>query len=142
MSRSSLLSFVLLLLHGCRDVYSFSHTTTTSLHHLPRTSIHHLHPRYTTKLQAMSEEDEAELKRVQEESRMKVLTDRRKSIRGILKAAESSKNFRLQNGEECFCNCVHIARYQFLYRFVSYTTYTDTLYPLLFLLLLQGTSPN
>eukprot|EP01082_Thalassiosira_pseudonana_P012229 g11017.t1 g11017 contig46:224560-226462(-) len=98
MSRSSLLSFVLLLLHGCRDVYSFSHTTTTSLHHLPRTSIHHLHPRYTTKLQAMSEEDEAELKRVQEESRMKVLTDRRKSIRGILKAAESSKNFRLQNG--------------------------------------------
>lgn len=52
----------------------------------------------TTQLRALSDEDERELKRVEEESRMKILTDRRKTIRGILKAAEGTKNYRLQNG--------------------------------------------
>ena len=46
----------------------------------------------------MSEEDEKELKKVQEESRLKVLTDRRRTIRGILKSAEGTKNFRIKNG--------------------------------------------
>lgn len=52
----------------------------------------------TTQLRALSDEDERELKRVEEESRMKILTDRRKTIRGILKAAEGTKNYRLRNG--------------------------------------------
>eukprot|EP00571_Detonula_confervacea_P012150 CAMPEP_0172311088 /NCGR_PEP_ID=MMETSP1058-20130122/13669_1 /TAXON_ID=83371 /ORGANISM="Detonula confervacea, Strain CCMP 353" /LENGTH=544 /DNA_ID=CAMNT_0013024149 /DNA_START=77 /DNA_END=1708 /DNA_ORIENTATION=+ len=50
-----------------------------------------------TQLHALSEDEERELKLVQEESRMKVLTDRRKTIRGILKAAEGTKNYRLAN---------------------------------------------
>ena len=53
--------------------------------------------RSTTQLHAMSEEEEKELKKVQEESRLKVLTDRRKTIRGILKSAEGTKNFRIKN---------------------------------------------
>lgn len=53
--------------------------------------------RSTTQLHAMSEEEEKELKKVQEESRLKVLTDRRKTIRGILKSAEGTKNFRMKN---------------------------------------------
>ncbi|KAL7538197.1 hypothetical protein ACHAXR_008352 [Thalassiosira sp. AJA248-18] len=48
----------------------------------------------TTQLNALSEEEERELKIVQEESRLKVLTDRRKTIRGILKAAEGQKDLR------------------------------------------------
>ena len=35
---------------------------------------------------------------VQEESRIKILGDRRKTIRGVLKAAEGTKNYRLNNG--------------------------------------------
>ena len=54
--------------------------------------------RHNTQLHALSEEEEKELKAVQEESRLKVLTDRRKTIRGILKAAEGTKNYRIQNG--------------------------------------------
>ena len=50
------------------------------------------------RLQAMSEDEERELQAVQEESRLRVLTDRRKTIRGILKAAESTKNYRITNG--------------------------------------------
>jgi len=46
----------------------------------------------------MSEDEERELQAVQEESRLRVLTDRRKTIRGILKAAESTKNYRINNG--------------------------------------------
>mmetsp|Transcript_37585 Transcript_37585/g.69541 ORF Transcript_37585/g.69541 Transcript_37585/m.69541 type:complete len:525 (+) Transcript_37585:2-1576(+) len=53
--------------------------------------------RSASKLNALSEEEEKDLKRVQEESRVKVLTDRRKTIRGVLQAAESSKNYRLAN---------------------------------------------
>ena len=54
--------------------------------------------RHNTQLHALSEEEEKELKAVQEESRLKVLTDRRKTIRGILKAAEGTKNYRIKNG--------------------------------------------
>lgn len=54
-------------------------------------------PTRTTQLHALSEDEERELKQVQEESRIKVLTDRRKTIRGILKAAEGTKNYRLTN---------------------------------------------
>jgi hypothetical protein len=42
--------------------------------------------------------DEEEMERLQEESRMKVLTSRRNTIRSTLKSAESLKNFRLENG--------------------------------------------
>lgn len=52
----------------------------------------------TTQLRALSDEEEQELRRVEEESRLKILTDRRKTIRGILKAAEGTKNYRIQNG--------------------------------------------
>ena len=38
------------------------------------------------------------MKIVQEESRLKVLSDRRKTIRNILKSAEGTKNFRIKNG--------------------------------------------
>jgi len=51
-----------------------------------------------TQRNALSDEEETELKRVQEESRLKVLADRRKTVRGVLKAAEGSKNFRLAKG--------------------------------------------
>jgi hypothetical protein len=50
----------------------------------------------TTQLRALS--DDEERRRVEEESRLKILSDRRKTIRGILKAAEKTKNYRLQNG--------------------------------------------
>ena len=63
-------------------------------HHLSRGI--HQHHRHSTKLQALSEDEERELKIVQEESRLKVLTDRRKTIRGILKSAEGTKNFRIK----------------------------------------------
>jgi len=56
------------------------------------------HSRTTTQLFAMSDDEERELKKVQEEARVKILTDRRKTIRGVLKAAEKQKNFRLNNG--------------------------------------------
>ncbi len=54
--------------------------------------------RTSTQLCAMSEDEDQELKKVQEEARVKILTDRRKTIRGILKGAEKQKNFRLNNG--------------------------------------------
>lgn len=47
----------------------------------------------------MTEEEERALKEVQEEARVKILGDRRKTIRGILKAAEGTKNYRLSNGK-------------------------------------------
>lgn len=50
------------------------------------------------RLHAMSEDEERELQAVQEESRLRVLADRRKTIRGVLKAAESTKNYRTNNG--------------------------------------------
>eukprot|EP00986_Skeletonema_menzelii_P015665 scaffold12348_cov145-Skeletonema_menzelii.AAC.4 len=52
----------------------------------------------STQLRALSDEEEQERRRVEEESRLKILSDRRKTIRGILKAAEGTKNYRLQNG--------------------------------------------
>ena len=59
-----------------------------------------LHPRVTssTILHALSEDEEQELKEAQEEARLKILSDRRKTIRWMLKAAEVTKNFRLKNG--------------------------------------------
>ena len=55
-------------------------------------------PTTSTHLNALSEEEERELKQVQEESRIKILGDRRKTIRGVLKSAEGTRNFRLNNG--------------------------------------------
>ena len=90
------------------------HDQVTSFSSRPKSQMHHVgNPtqqtiigswqqtqpcRQTTHLHAMSEEEERELKAVQEESRVKILGDRRKTIRGILKAAEGTKNFRLSNG--------------------------------------------
>jgi uncharacterized membrane protein YdjX (TVP38/TMEM64 family) len=51
-----------------------------------------------TQLHALTEDEEQELQLLQEESRIKILSDRRQTIRGILKAAESTKNFRITNG--------------------------------------------
>ena len=78
------------------EVSAFSsspHLHNTLSNNLPQTFI-----KSTTQLQALSDEEEQELRRVEEESRLKILTDRRKTIRGILKAAEGTKNYRLQNG--------------------------------------------
>lgn len=50
------------------------------------------------KAQFGEEDEDEELRKVEEESRLKVLTARRESIRGALKSAESLRNFRLQNG--------------------------------------------
>eukprot|EP00804_Cyclotella_cryptica_P009082 CCRYP_003168-RB/>CCRYP_003168-RB protein AED:0.15 eAED:0.15 QI:21/0.71/0.37/1/0.85/0.75/8/0/938 len=46
---------------------------------------------------ALSNRDDERI-RIEEESRLKVLSDRRKTIRGVLKAAEGTRNFRLKNG--------------------------------------------
>lgn len=101
------ISFILLL--RIDGIYSFS---SSSRHHAsigtakhfqtissPATA-HNLRLRHatTTQLHALSEEEERELKKVQEESRIKILSDRRRTIRGVLKAAESQKNFRIKNG--------------------------------------------
>jgi len=95
---------VLLLLLQVNDISCFSSRSTSLRHHHG----HGLQPRRTvagprqrrpnTPLRALSEEEERELKIVQEESRVKILSDRRRTIRGILKAAEGTKNFRLANG--------------------------------------------
>jgi uncharacterized membrane protein YdjX (TVP38/TMEM64 family) len=53
---------------------------------------------FVTQLHALTEDEEQELQLLQEESRVKILNDRRRTIRGILKAAESTKNFRIANG--------------------------------------------
>lgn len=69
------------------------HNSLSNLHQTITTTI-----TTTTQLRALSDEEEQELRRVEEDSRLKVLTDRRKTIRGILKAAEGTKNYRIQNG--------------------------------------------
>ncbi|KAL9189607.1 hypothetical protein ACHAXT_009282 [Thalassiosira profunda] len=73
---------------------AFSSPASTSLRHRAGGLVHPP----TTTLRALSDEEEKELRQAQEESRLKVLKDRRKTIRGILKAAEGTKNYRLQNG--------------------------------------------
>lgn len=80
------------------SLHRSSNTLSNNLHQTTSTTITSKTTTTTTKLQALSDEEEQELKRVQEESRLKILTDRRKTIRGILKAAEGTKNYRLQNG--------------------------------------------
>eukprot|EP00804_Cyclotella_cryptica_P002521 CCRYP_018445-RA/>CCRYP_018445-RA protein AED:0.36 eAED:0.36 QI:93/0.33/0.25/1/1/1/4/0/578 len=65
------------------------------------TSTRHIHStpprcRASSRL-ALSNRDDERI-RIEEESRLKVLSDRRKTIRGVLKAAEGTRNFRLKNG--------------------------------------------
>lgn len=71
----------------------YRQNTFINLHQTTSTSII-----TSTQLRALSDEEEQERRRVEEESRLKILSDRRKTIRGILKAAEGTKNYRLQNG--------------------------------------------
>lgn len=63
----------------------------------PRRTSGYQHRTTQSQLHAMSEEEERELKIVTEEARVKILSDRRRTIRGILKAAEGTKNYRLAN---------------------------------------------
>eukprot|EP00579_Thalassiosira_antarctica_P027810 CAMPEP_0202014352 /NCGR_PEP_ID=MMETSP0905-20130828/28825_1 /ASSEMBLY_ACC=CAM_ASM_000554 /TAXON_ID=420261 /ORGANISM="Thalassiosira antarctica, Strain CCMP982" /LENGTH=568 /DNA_ID=CAMNT_0048574227 /DNA_START=57 /DNA_END=1760 /DNA_ORIENTATION=- len=92
----ALVAITTVLLLQINGISCFS--SPSSLHHHASTAQQNggWH-RPTTQLLALSPEEENELKQVQEESRLKVLTDRRKTIRGILKAAEGSKNYRLEN---------------------------------------------
>ena len=88
---------VLLLtcLAALRNVSAFSsstHSQNTFINLHQATSI------TTTQLRALSDDENEERRRVEEESRLKILSDRRKTIRGVLKAAEKTKNYRLQNG--------------------------------------------
>ena len=55
-------------------------------------------PRSSRPLLALSEEEEGEIKALQEKSRLTVLRDRRRTIRGVLKAADGTRNYRLANG--------------------------------------------
>ncbi|KAK1735285.1 TVP38/TMEM64 family membrane protein [Skeletonema marinoi] len=94
MKRIIVLLACLTTLNNVVSAFSSSpHRHNTLSNNLPQTFI-----KSTTQLQALSDEEEQELRRVEEESRLKILTDRRKTIRGILKAAEGTKNYRLQNG--------------------------------------------
>eukprot|EP00985_Skeletonema_marinoi_P026769 scaffold21052_cov101-Skeletonema_marinoi.AAC.3 len=94
MKRIIVLLACLTTLNNVVSAFSSSpHLHNTISNNLPQTFI-----KSTTQLQALSDEEEQELRRVEEESRLKILTDRRKTIRGILKAAEGTKNYRLQNG--------------------------------------------
>lgn len=54
-------------------------------------------PRSSRPLLALSEEEEGEIKALQEKSRLTVLRDRRRTIRGVLKAADGTRNYRLAN---------------------------------------------
>ena len=57
-----------------------------------------LRPR-SNSLHAWGNGDEEKLKQEEEESRLKVLESRRKTIRSTLKSAESLRNYRITNGK-------------------------------------------
>jgi len=98
MKHLALVAITSILLLQLNGVSSFSTTPSSTRHHASIAQRDNgWRHRSSSKLNALSEEEEKDLKRVQEESRVKVLTDRRKTIRGVLKAAESSKNYRLAN---------------------------------------------
>ena len=91
---------ILIILCAClalSNVAAFSNIHSGHVSKPEQTTIYS-YVKTTTQLKALSEDEEQELRRVEEESRLKILTDRRKTIRGILKAAEGTKNFRIQNG--------------------------------------------
>jgi hypothetical protein len=56
---------------------------------------------------------------VEEETRMNVLTSRRKTIRSALKGAESLRNFRIENGESLI-KMYYCIQFLVLYRLVLY----------------------
>mmetsp|Transcript_37584 Transcript_37584/g.69540 ORF Transcript_37584/g.69540 Transcript_37584/m.69540 type:complete len:572 (+) Transcript_37584:48-1763(+) len=98
MKHLALVAITSILLLQLNGVFSFSTTPSSTRHHASIAQRDNgWRHRSSSKLNALSEEEEKDLKRVQEESRVKVLTDRRKTIRGVLQAAESSKNYRLAN---------------------------------------------
>ncbi|KAL7547616.1 hypothetical protein ACHAWF_010901 [Thalassiosira exigua] len=92
---------VLVLLFATKAVSSFSSNSAFATAPLrptrPAATTSRRRPRPTpSRLRARS--DDEELRRVQEESRLKILGDRRKTIRTALKSAEGTKNFRAANG--------------------------------------------
>lgn len=113
MTRANL-SILCLLLLQCNAVYSFSFGSSLSLSQSGVTLnklntnnniVFHRNSHFynsatttTTELRALSEEEEREVKEIEEKARLDILIGRRKTIRGILKAAEGTKNFRLNNG--------------------------------------------
>ncbi|KAL7520999.1 hypothetical protein ACHAWX_005689 [Stephanocyclus meneghinianus] len=82
-------------------VHSFIPPPLPRSRHCPSvTAIRHIHenPHCRTRSRlALSNRDDERI-RIEEESRVKILSDRRKTIRGILKAADGTRNFRLKNG--------------------------------------------
>lgn len=82
-------------------VHSFIPPPLPRSRHCPSvTAIRHIHenPHCRTRSRlALSNQDDERI-RIEEESRVKILSDRRKTIRGILKAADGTRNFRLKNG--------------------------------------------
>ena len=81
---------LLLLAFQTHLVHSF---TPPSSNHALTISTHRPHP--TTHLYS---QDDNQRNEIEEESRIKVLSDRRKTIRGILKAADNTRLFRIANG--------------------------------------------
>lgn len=63
------------------------------------TSSHTLRSKTLTSLRAWGDDNDEQLKRDEEESRLKILESRRKTIRSTLRGAESLKYYRMENGE-------------------------------------------
>lgn len=79
---------------GCgRQLVESAIRSTSPAPHLLRQERHSQTP---SRLQLWGDNEDPAA--VQEEARLKILQDRRKSIRGILKAAEAVRNFRIQEG--------------------------------------------
>ena len=85
------------LSHLCLLLLTFltplqTHAFTSPIHPQSQIAIRSKRP---TRL--FSQDDERV--RIEEESRIKVLSDRRKTIRGVLKAADGTRRFRIDKGE-------------------------------------------
>lgn len=61
-------------------------------------SFHTVRPKRITLLKAWGNDDEDNVKRDEEEERLKILQSRRKTIRSTLRSAESQRNYRIDNG--------------------------------------------
>eukprot|EP00956_Cyclotella_meneghiniana_P014369 scaffold21494_cov72-Cyclotella_meneghiniana.AAC.5 len=87
--------------HLCLLLIAFhthlAHSFTSPTSNYALTFITHQPHHPTTHLYSQ-EDDNQRRNEIEEESRIKVLSDRRKTIRGILKAADNTRLFRIANG--------------------------------------------
>ncbi len=106
LSRLPLLVVCILILISSGRINAFigSSRSLVGLQSLKYESIHELfgpkigHKKVSSLLTAQLDGDDEDLAEVEEEARLKVLSARRKNIRGMLKSAESLRNYRLENG--------------------------------------------